>query len=122
MLSYVREPGSGAFLRVPPEYYIDDAFGVGRCAELSRFNNDYVPTHLANAPIFVIQSDVEAWAKRQVSVPVRRGPKPTYDAEAFIVAARAKLAEEGRGPHGDDGWSEFVMSAAPAANNGKDAP
>jgi hypothetical protein len=95
LVSYVREPGSNFFLRVPPEYYLSDEWGIGRCFHLSSFKNKGVPELLENADIFVVQADVEDWTKRQQKPAAKRGPKPRFDAKAFISAGADELLRQG---------------------------
>ena len=100
---------------------IDYDGGISKCGDLMLRTMLYEA-----AQSLLVHSGRWSWLKAWgIRVAQRRGMR-----RAIVAVARrlrpqtssASSASAGRGPHGDDGWSEFVMSAAPAANNGKDAP
>lgn len=96
LTAYVEDPRTHRFLRVPREYFLEDAWGFGRCYGLSKLMNEGIPAQLEDQPILFLRADVDAWvATQNRRATARRGPKPKYDAEAFVAAAADELKRQG---------------------------
>jgi hypothetical protein len=58
--------------------------------------NEGIPQHLDEQPLLFLRSELDEWVASQARrATTKRGPKPKYDAEGFIIAANALLEHQG---------------------------
>jgi hypothetical protein len=94
--AYVEDIHRGRFLRVPLEYYLDDAWGFGRCITLTKLMNEGIPPDLNDQPLLILRSELDAWvAGHARRATAKRGRTAKYDWPPFDAHALERLEYHG---------------------------